>query len=152
MMMMKPWMARALRRFLGTSVMLIGGQSVIHGLLYPGPEMPPRGTNLVRLPAADGTHEITDPATVARLTTFVRELRGPAIRVVGDRMDAFNTPTACFHRTGSHPADEVFICLQYAADAMLLSARRDVLVYRISPEAGARFQRLVDYGIAVSAP
>jgi hypothetical protein len=151
-MMMKPWMARALRRFLGTSVMLIGGQSVIHGLLYPGPEMPPAGTDLVRVLRGDGIHEITDPATVEGMTAFVRGLRGPAIRVAGDRMDAFNTPTACFHRTAGHPADEVLVCLQYAPDAMLLSARRDALVYRISREAGARFQRLVEYGIAVSAP
>lgn len=151
-MMMNSHLARALRRFLGTAVMMIGGQAYIHGLLYPGPEMPPAGTNLVRVLKADGIHEITDPATIERMAAFVRGLREPAMRMSRDRSHFFGIPTACFHRTSSHPTDDTFVCLQYARDVMILQAGHDELTYRISPEQGAAFERLVDYGVAVSAP
>jgi hypothetical protein len=150
--MMNSHVARALRRFLGTAVMMIGGQAYIHGLLYPGPEMPPAGTNLVRVPKADGIHEITDPATIERLTAFVQSLRGPAVRMPRERSHHFGVPTACFHRTEIHPTDDTFVCLQYAQEFMILQAGHDELTYRISPAKGAEFQRLVDYGVAVSAP
>lgn len=149
---MNSHITRALRRFVGTAVMMVGGQAYIHGLLFPGPEMPPADTDLVRVSNADGIHEISDPATVQRLTAFARGLHGPAVRMPGDRAQSFGIPTACFHRTALHPTDDTFVCLKYAPEAMFLPARHDELVYRIRPEQGAEFQRMVDYGIAVSAP
>lgn len=71
-MTLATWIARPLRRFLGTAVMLAGGMSVIHHLHYPRPRFPHPGADRVTV-WVDGTRrEIRDPARVRRIAAFIR--------------------------------------------------------------------------------
>lgn len=77
MMTMRPWLARPLRRFVGTAVMLIGGQAFLHRLYHPPPQMPPAGVD--RVVVVDvfsrSRYEIRDPAAARRVAAFVRGSR-----------------------------------------------------------------------------
>ena len=148
-MMMPSWLARPLRRLAGTVVMLIGGQAALHAIVYPGPNLPPADTDRVGVTGADGLpHDITDPASVERITAFVRARRDPFEVVHNIRAHFWHTPRACFHRGAA-----IELCIAYHARVMHIPTRSgDYLLYRLTPAEAAEFQRLVEEGIAASGP
>lgn len=146
-MTMPNWLARPLRRFAGTAAMMMfGGQAFVHGLLYPGPDMPPRDADRViaSMPGGD-TVRISDQAAVRRIAAFVRARDDVFIRVSDDRDHFWHMRTLCFHRG---PVE--FPCVRFSAEGMIIDAGHDVLLYKLTPADAAHLERLLAEGITAS--
>lgn len=97
MMTMRPWLARPLRRFLGTSVMVIAGHSGIYRIHHLRPDLPPAGVDRVEVVTMEGSRTITDPAAVARIVAIVRARDAEWERVPGS-FCLLGTPRASFYQ------------------------------------------------------
>lgn len=140
---MKPWLARPLRRFVGTAVMAVGGQVFIHALLFPPPHFPPADADRVTVWQAGGDREIRDPATVRRAAALVRAQRGreweryPQIihLPVDGRMAYFHRGEQALGRIVWNPAVLV-----------LETGRHHYTVFRLTPAEAAELDRLLGTG------
>jgi hypothetical protein len=145
MMTMKPWLARPLRRFVGTAVMAVGGLAGIHGLLFPPPAFPPPHADRAVVSGIDGSrYEIRDPAAVRRLVGFVRAPREQAgMHLPNGRLHKpVDARTTTFYRGG-----QVEGRMLSNARILILSAgpHQDVW-YFLTPAEGLELQRLMEMG------
>lgn len=140
-MMMKPWMARTLRRSLLLTAMAVGGQAFIHGLLFPAPAFPPADVDRAVVEGNESRDEIRDPAAVLRLTAFVRapKKEGGMHLSNGRLHKPVDARTTTFYRGG-----QVEGRMLSTARILILSAgpRQDVW-YFLTPAEGAELQRLM---------
>lgn len=137
-MTLKPWLARPLRRFLGTAAMVIGGQACIHGLIFPGPEMPPADVDRVEVSTWDGfSYEVHDAAVVARVAGFVRSLDGRWTYLPGF-IGPSQMPRATFYR-GDHRTAWVM----WNEEVAVVPARDGSAVFRLVPGEAAALDRLL---------
>ncbi|MBW3572169.1 MAG: hypothetical protein KY467_13800 [Gemmatimonadetes bacterium] len=139
-MTMKPGLARALRRFVGTMVMLVGGQAGIYRLLYPPPAFPQASADRVVVEANGSVHEIRDPAAVRRLVAFIRAPKEHG----GLRMPHYmhlpnDAGSAVFYR-----GEQAQVRIVWVTRLIVLPAARNRDVwYFLSPREGAELQRLM---------
>lgn len=142
--MMRSWKVRALRRFVGTAVMLIGGQAFIHRLLYPLPDLPSyRVDRVVVVDPEEFVYEIRDPAAVRRLVAFIR---APKEHDPKWMPESFHTPNdswkAAFYR-----GERVDAGLVWAGRAIIFPVgHRQKVWYFLTAEEGAELQRLMGRG------
>ncbi|WP_420126563.1 hypothetical protein [Longimicrobium sp.] len=137
---MRPWKVRALRRFVGTAVMLIGGQAFIHRLLYAPPDLPShRVDRVVVVDPEDFVYEIRDPAAVRRLVAFIRAPKEKEPMRMPDFIHRPNDSwSAAFYR-----GERVEAELVWAGRAIIFSVAHNQNVwYFLSAEEGAELQRL----------
>jgi hypothetical protein len=138
--MMRPGIARALRRFVGTAVMLFGGQACIHRLLNPLPEFPSPRADRVVVEANGSVREIRDPAAVRRLVAFIRAPRERE----GVRMPHFMhhpnpARSAVFYR-----GEQAQVRIVWVPRLIILPAAHDRDVwYFLTPGEAAKLQRLM---------
>jgi hypothetical protein len=138
--MMRPGIARALRRFVGTAVMLFGGQACIHRLLNPLPEFPSPRADRVVVEANGSVHEIRDPAAVRRLVAFIRAPRERE----GLRMPHFMhhpnpAGSAVFYR-----GEQAQVRIVWVPRLIILPAAHDRDVwYFLTAQEGLQLQRLM---------
>jgi hypothetical protein len=71
-MMMKPWLARALRRLAGNTIVVLAALAAYYETLHARPELPPASVDRVRVSKMEGEHTITDPAKVRRIVAILR--------------------------------------------------------------------------------
>jgi hypothetical protein len=139
--MMRSWLARPLRRFLGTAVMAVGGQAFIHGLLFPPPAFPPEDVDRAVVESNESREEIRDAAAVRRLVAFIRAPReqGGMHLPNGRLHKPVDARTTTFYRRG-----QVEGRMLSAARVLILSAgpHQDVW-YFLTPAEGAALQRLM---------
>jgi hypothetical protein len=142
MMTMQPWLARPLRRFVGTAAMAVGGQAFIHGLLFPAPALPPADVDRAVVVQANGSRdELRDPAAVHRIVAFVRAPREEAgMHLPNGRLHKpVDARTTTFYREG-----QVEGRMFSNARILILPAgpHQDVW-YFLTPAEGAELQRLM---------
>ena len=94
---MRPWLARPLRRFLGTSVMMIAGHSGIYRIHHLRPDLPPPAVDRVEVVMMEGSRTITNPAAVARIVAIVRSRDAEWERFPGS-VCLLGTPRASFYQ------------------------------------------------------
>jgi hypothetical protein len=137
-MTLAPWLARALRRFVGRAAMAVGGQAFIHGLVFPDPEMPPADVDRVEVSTGDGfSYEIHDAAVVARATGFTRSLDGRWTYLPGS-IGPSPMQRATFYR-GDHAQGWVM----WNEEVAVIPARDGSAVFRLGPGEAAAFGRLL---------
>jgi hypothetical protein len=139
-MTLKPWLARALRRFLGTAVMAVGGQAFIHALLFPPPVFPPADADRITVQADGSDREIRDPATVRRALAIVRAQRG---REWTRYPEIFHLPSdgriAYFHR-----GQQVQGRFVWNPAVLILETRHHYyVIFRLTPSEAAELDRLL---------
>lgn len=100
-MRMKSWLARPLRRFLGTAAMMIAGLDGIYRVHHARPELPPASVDRVEVLAMDGSHVIRDGSTVARIVALVRSRDGEWSRYPGG-VCLLGTPRVSFYQGAVH--------------------------------------------------
>jgi hypothetical protein len=99
-MTMKPWVARALRRFVGNAAILLAAQEAYYRVLHDRPDLPPAGIDRVELSTFGGTHAVTDPAKVGRIVAIVRSHDGEWTRFP-DEVCLLGTPRIVFYQGGA---------------------------------------------------
>ncbi len=135
-MTMNTGIARALRRFVGASAIMIAGLTGIRHWISVEIQLPPAGVDRVVVRSPEGTsHEITDRAEVARIVRQVRSLMARALPVA----DRIGNPTmrvwgVAFHR-GAEAHDEIGV----ANYAILAQGA----IFLISPEQLLDLRRLL---------
>jgi hypothetical protein len=81
-MMMNAAIARALRRFVGGSAIMLAGLTGIRHWIFAEIQVPPADVDRVVVTSPDQrSHEITDPAAVARIVRHVRSLLDRALPI-----------------------------------------------------------------------
>jgi hypothetical protein len=98
-MTMKPWLARALRRFVGNAVILLAAQEAYYRVLHDRPDLPPAGIDRVELRSFADTHVVTDRAMVDRILEIVRSHDGEWTRFP-DQVCLLGTPSMEFYDGG----------------------------------------------------
>ncbi len=79
---MNTGIARALRRFVGGSAIMLAGLAGVHHRLFADIQVPPADVDRVVVTSPEGqSHEITDRASVAGIVRLVRSLGDQALRV-----------------------------------------------------------------------
>ncbi len=141
MMTMRPWLARSLRRFLGTTVMLFGAQHFIHRLYNPPPEFPPARVDRVVVSGTDGSrYEIRDPIAARRIAAFVR---GPKKRQ-GERFPEHNHHPVELHTLTFYRGDRKSATVIQSGRLITVPAgRRQHVWYFLTEGELAQFQRLM---------
>lgn len=95
-MTMKPWVGRALRRFVGNAVILLAAQEAYYRVLHDRPDLPPTGIDRVVLRSFADTHVVTDRARLNRIMAIVRSRDGEWTRYP-DQVCLLGTPTMEFY-------------------------------------------------------
>lgn len=138
---MRSGFARALRRFLGTAAMAVGGQAAVHALLFPAPAFPPPHVDRAVTEGNGLREELRDPAAVRRLAAFVRAPREqPGTHLPNGRLHKpVDARTTTFYRRG-----QVEGRMLSTARIVILSAgpHQDVW-YFLTPAEGLELQRLM---------
>ena len=137
-MTLNPWLARALRRFLGTSVTMLGGLVALDDLLHVTPELPPpAGVDRVEVSVEGGTHAITDPATVARIVAIVRGHQGELSRV-SEIVCLLSSRRATFYQ-GATPRGSI----SWGTQSIEIRTRGEIIFLSLTPRRGAELVRLL---------
>lgn len=137
-MTLHPWLARALRRFLGTSVMMLGGLVALQDFLHATPELPPPvGVDRVEVSTEDGAHTITDPAKVARIVAIVRGHRGELNRV-SEIVCLLSSRRATFYQ-GAAPRGSI----SWGTQSIDIRVRGEIVFLSLTPRQGAELRRLL---------
>lgn len=140
-MTLQPWLARPLRRFLGTSVMLIGGQASINDWVFPDPGLPRPDVDRVEVSTPDGvSFEIHDAAAVARAAGFARSLHGRWTYLPGF-VGPSAMPRATFFRDDRRQG-----WLMWNREVALVPARDGSAVFRLGPGQAAELDQLLGTG------
>lgn len=98
---MKPWLARALRRFFGNTMVVLGALGLYYETLHARPELPPATVDRVEVSTMEDAHTITDAATVRRIVTLVRSGRDEWTRYP-DGVCLLGTPRMAFYQGVEH--------------------------------------------------
>ena len=137
-MTMKTWLARALRRFLGTAVMVLAADAALYRALFPPPAFPAADADRVTVRMPDGgSHQITDPATVAGITAAVRKARSERIRIPR-QIHGWDTPGVRFYR-GQAERGWILCGPRYIG----VPAGVHVAVFSTGPDEAAELHRLL---------
>lgn len=137
-MMLKTWLARPLRRFLGTSVMMLGGLAALDGFLHATPELPPpAGVDRVEVSMEGGTHTITDPATLARIVAIVRGHHGELNRF-SEIVCLLSSRRATFYQ-GATPRGSI----SWGTQSIEVRTRGEIIFLSLTPRQGAELGRLL---------
>lgn len=131
------WLARPLRRFLGTAVMMVAGHSGIYHVYHARPELPPAGVDRVEVVTMEGSRTITDRAAVTRILAIVRSRDGEWERVPGS-FCLLGTPRASFYQ-GAAPRGTIVL----ARRAIGVQSRHAFSSRVLSAGEAAELQRLL---------
>lgn len=137
-MTLRPWLARALRRFVGTSAMMVGGLAALDDFLHATPELPPpAGVDRVQVATEDGSHTITDPATVARIVAIVRGHQGELNRFP-EIVCLLSSRRATFYQ-GATPRGSI----SWGTQSIEVTTRGEIIFLSLTPRRGAELVRLL---------
>jgi hypothetical protein len=135
---MKSWLARPLRRFLGTAAMMIAALDGIYRVHHARPELPPASVDRVEVSAMDGSHVITDRSTVARIVALVRSRDEEWSRYPGG-ICLLGTPRVSFYDGAVHRGTIV-----WGPRVVGVQTRHAIYSRGVSPRDGAELQRLLE--------
>ncbi|HEX6373635.1 MAG TPA: hypothetical protein VF006_32210 [Longimicrobium sp.] len=137
-MTLKPWLARALRRTLLLTGMVLGAEALLYRALHALPDLPPADVDRVQVSTWDGfSYEIHDAAVVARAAGFARSLDGRWMRLP-ELVGAPQMPRATFYR-----GDQGHGWIAWNAEVAVVPAGRDYAVFPLRPGQGAELDRLL---------
>lgn len=136
--MMKPWIARTLRRSLLLAAMALGTQELLHRAIFAPAEFPPASVDRMIARTPEGSsREVSDSAAVARVVAFVRARGGWAQRPRQIHPSS-TVSNATFYR-----GDVEHGWLAWTPRLIIVPAGDEVALIPLSPDEGAEFQRLM---------
>lgn len=140
-MILRTWIARPLRRFVGTALMLVGTMAVIDHLHLPQARFPRSGADRVTVWDDGAWREIRDPARVRRIAAFIRERQGRDWRAVPEFAQHYsNARAVLFHR-----GERLLGRVTFAPDVLSVEAgRRWGRQLILDPAESAELQRLLE--------
>jgi hypothetical protein len=136
-MTMKPWLARALRRALGTMGMLLAAENALYRVHHARPELPPPGVDRVEVVTMEGSHTITDRAAIDGILAILGSQAGEWTRLPGTVCGP-GAPNAVFYE-GTVPRGSIFL----GQRVITTQARRGTVSRVLSPRDAAEIQRLL---------
>lgn len=139
-MTLTTWLARPLRRFLGTAVMLIGGQAFIHRLYFPPPELPPARVDRVVVDGFGSVYEIRAPAAARRIAAFIR---GPRERDAVRMPEHMHHPPELYRLTFYRGDQARGTAIWVGRLISVPAGGRGHVWYYLTEREGADFQRLM---------
>lgn len=137
-MMMNAGISRALRRFLGTAVLVAAGHVGGWRTLQARPELPPPGVDRVTVVTGDGSHTITHRATIDRVLAVVRSHRGEWTRFP-ETVCLLASPTAELYQGSVRQG-----VILWGPRILHLQDRHGTSVRVLSPRDGATLQALLE--------
>jgi hypothetical protein len=136
-MTMKPWLARALRRALGTMGILLAAENALYRVHHARPDLPPPGVDRVEVVTMEGSRSITDRAAIEGILDIVRSHAGEWSRVPGT-VCLLGSPGATFYQGAAFRGTMV-----WGPGSIVLNDRRMEAVRMLSPRDAAELQRLM---------
>jgi hypothetical protein len=140
-MTMRPWIARASRRTLLLSGMVLGAQTLLYRALPPRPDFPPADVDRVEVATKDGfSYPIHDAAAVSRAAGLVRALGG-AWRHLPASVGPAHMPRATFYR-----GDQWRSWVMWNESVAVVPAGDDYAVFPLRRGQAAELEQLLGLG------
>jgi hypothetical protein len=137
-MTMNTALSRALRRFLGTSVLVVAGHTGSFLALQARPELPPAEVDRVQVVTMEGSRTITHRATIDRILAIVRSHRGEWTRFP-ETVCLIGAPTAELYQGAARQS-----VISWGPGIIRLQDHDGTSVRVLSPRDGAELQELLE--------
>lgn len=137
-MTLRMWLARPLRRFLGTGVMVAAAHAGSFRAFQARPELPPVTVDRVEVARLDGSRAITDRAAVARMVAIVRAHPGEWTRFP-ETVCLPGSPGASFYQGAARRGSIVL-----GTNVIVLYTRHGSSTRMLSGRDAAELQRLME--------
>ncbi len=139
-MTMNTGIARALRRFVGGSAIMLGIVTGLHEMIYNAdPELPPRDVDRVVVTPPEGRpYEITDPARVRRIVRLIRSHGNNGVRPRHHGYDMSAWWSVTLH-CAAEPPRHAFL----AGQTLIISSGENTAMIAIGARDEAEFRRLL---------
>jgi hypothetical protein len=150
-MTMNTGIARAVRRLVGASAIMLSVLAGIHRLLYVQIDLPPANVDRIVVTSPSGrSHEITDRATVAQVVRLFRSQGGHAVPVRLGYNPYWRVWAVAFHRGTEHHGRFTLTGQAIFAHGVLARNSTGEAVIRIGTEEALDLHRLLRAGTSLA--